>query len=405
MTTRIHAAFAALLAAAGVAATPASWAAGFTLNDTGMTQCLDHHGGLSSDCAKSGQDAAEGRDASDANPDDGVAGFSFRKVCISGQMAGEGTCPADPRLGRDLNNWGCTYDSITGLTWETKTADGLRHDGRRTTTNRNKKDSNFDDYNYDAMALIDATNREALCGATDWRLPDPLEFLSIVHYGRGAIGADGPFVDPTFFPNTRLAPSWTSTRSAENPKSAWAISLLDGSSREIKGYKFNFASPRLVHGTGLLQLRQAARAEGRFIVSADGTEVTDTLTGLVWRRCAAGMAWNNDTQACEGTATRFKWKAALDYAKANREGGWRLPNVKELLSIADFEAQDPAIDQQAFPNTPTDRAFLSSTMSATRKGMYGAVVSFSRGEVSQQSAYQFRSWPLRLVRGGALSVD
>jgi hypothetical protein len=399
MTIRIRAALAFLLASACMAATPASKAASIVLNDTGMTECVDHHGGLSTDCAKSGQDAAEGRDATDAYPDDGAAGFSFRKVCVSGQKAGEGTCPADPKLGAGLDNWGCTYDNITGLTWETKTSDGGRHDGRRTTTYRNKDDSNFDDYNWDAMALIDATNMEARCGATNWRLPELLEFHSIVHYGRGVIGADGPFIDPTFFPNTRFTPSWTSTRSADNPKAAWTVSLLDGSTREIKGAKSNFASPRLVHDmVGSLSKPQAARAADRFIPSPDGTEVSDTMTGLVWRRCAAGMAWNNVAQTCDGTATRFRWKVALDYAKDNVEGGWRLPNVKELLSIIDTGTQDPAIVQWAFPNTPTDRAFLSSTMSATRKGMYGAVVSFSRGEVLQQGAYEFRSWPLRLVR-------
>jgi len=30
-------------------------------------------------------------------------------------------------------------------------------------------------------------------------------------------------------------------------------------------------------------------AEGRFVVSADGQEVTDTQTKLIWQRCAVGQ--------------------------------------------------------------------------------------------------------------------
>ena len=38
----------------------------------------------------------------------------------------------------------------------------------------------------------------------------------------------------------------------------------------------------------------------RYSYSADGSEVTDSKTGLVWRRCAEGMSWSSG--ACTGTA-------------------------------------------------------------------------------------------------------
>ena len=39
----------------------------------------------------------------------------------------------------------------------------------------------------------------------------------------------------------------------------------------------------------------AAHAESRYTLSADGQEVTDTQTKLVWQRCAVGMKWNGKT--------------------------------------------------------------------------------------------------------------
>jgi hypothetical protein len=140
-----------------------------------------------------------------------------------------------------------------------------------------------------------------------------------------------------------------------------------------------------------------ARAKDRFIPSADGTEITDTMTGLIWRRCAAGMTWNADAQTCGGAPAGFHWTAALDYAKAHREGGWRLPNVKELFSIADHERVSPAIDDLAFPNTPTDKPFLSSPVHFYTGRVLVQVVSYSRGIVYKDFVNDF---PLRLVRRG-----
>jgi Protein of unknown function (DUF1566) len=90
-----------------------------------------------------------------------------------------------------------------------------------------------------------------------------------------------------------------------------------------------------------------------FTVSADGQEVTDTKTGLIWRRCAAGMTASGGT--CTGTASAFTHEAALTHAstQATVTGvAWRLPNVKELSSIADKSRSNPAIDTVAFPATP-----------------------------------------------------
>lgn len=381
--------------AASMAAT-AAWGRRVTLNDTGMTQCADSKGNWSSDCAKSRQDAAYGRDVNDAEPNDGVAGFSFHKVCRSGQMAGVGTCPADPPLGSGPDDWGCVYDNVSELTWEAKTNDGGMHDFQRTFTNKGGKSR---DEPSDAAWLVDATNAEALCGAQTWRLPDVSELQSIVHYGIGVPdGSGSTFVDPTFFPYALSWETWTRNGAVWDSKRAWRINF-DGGDINVEQRFYTGASARLVHKPArALSDSDKALAKSRFIPSVDGTDVTDTLTGLVWSRCVVGMVWANVTQTCEGTATEFSWAEALDYAKANRTGGWRIPNVKELISLADYEKESmPAIDTEAFPNTPT--AHLSSTPYFETK-LYVKWVSFGRGVVTESDVTSGDAFPIRMVRRG-----
>jgi hypothetical protein len=94
-------------------------------------------------------------------------------------------------------------------------------------------------------------------------------------------------------------------------------------------------------------------ADTRFVVSADGQEVHDTQTNLVWRRCAEGMAWEGS--ACKGKATRFKFgdakKHAEDAAPADGKA-WRIPTRDELKTIVIKQKKKPMTDAQAFPNTP-----------------------------------------------------
>lgn len=388
---------AALVAVSALVATPAAaWASRITLNDTGMTQCIDHHKQWSTECSKSWQDAAYGRDVQQSDPDDGIAGFSFTKVCRSGQVAGEGSCPLDPAMGNGPDDWGCVYDNISQLTWETKTSDGGVHDYRRNFTNRGRHGDSAD-----AAWLVDTTNAENLCGSTSWRLPDALELHSIVHYGQGA--PDLPpraFLDPTFFPYATPWITWTHNGLIQEPKWAWYVNFGDGDVSAAQRFD-STGSALLVHRTAQkLQKEQANIAKDRFIPSPDGTEVSDTLTGLVWSRCAAGMTWNNELQICSGAPATFGWRSALDYAKTNRDGGWRLPNPKELFSIADIEMRNPAINLTAFPNTPFNLPFISSTPTNVAGEIFVYEISYSDGEIFMDHAYGGNQTLIRLVRGG-----
>ncbi|MDO5691368.1 MAG: DUF1566 domain-containing protein [Pseudomonadota bacterium] len=96
----------------------------------------------------------------------------------------------------------------------------------------------------------------------------------------------------------------------------------------------------------------------RFSISADGTEVTDKQTKLIWRRCSEGQSWSGTT--CTGTATTMAHEAALKLARD--QGPWRLPDVDELNSLADKGCKNPAIDATAFPGTLSDWYWSSSPL-------------------------------------------
>jgi hypothetical protein len=72
------------------------------------------------------------------------------------------------------------------------------------------------------------------------------------------------------------------------------------------------------------------------VVQSDTNVVLDTLTGLMWARDVNLDATNN-----------FGWKTWVDaiaYCNTLDHGGyndWRLPNVKELQSLADFGTPRP----------------------------------------------------------------
>jgi len=77
---------------------------------------------------------------------------------------------------------------------------------------------------------------------------------------------------------------------------------------------------------------------GRLVVNGDGT-VTDTVTKLLWQQVATTQS--NSTTPAAGCAALV--------VGAHVAGTWRVPTVKELVSIVDYEsATAPTWDTAAF---------------------------------------------------------
>jgi len=109
-----------------------------------------------------------------------------------------------------------------------------------------------------------------------------------------------------------------------------------------------------------------------FVDNGDST-ITDQATGLMWAQDDSG----------EG----MLWEEALAYAEDSDYAGyddWRLPNIKELQSIADYSGVFPAMDTSVFNLTEltnimdqVDYPFYWSSTSNPVEGSDGEVESGS----------------------------
>jgi hypothetical protein len=125
----------------------------------------------------------------------------------------------------------------------------------------------------------------------------------------------------------------------------------------------------------------------------NGDEVIDKLNGLTWKRCTEGQTWDGTT--CTGTLPARSHEAALTLGNTGLGAtGWRLPNVKELSSLADKGCQAPSIDRTAFPATPINWYWTSSPVVGNSDSAW--CVSFYNGKVS--SSGRGGCFHVRLVR-------
>ncbi len=162
------------------------------------------------------------------------------------------------------------------------------------------------------------------------------------------------------------------------------------------------------------------KATGNAVIDCAGTgQDGDTLTGVAWPspRFAdngdqtvtdklTGLAWTRDANPANGYKS---WQQALDYVKTlnsrNHLGhnDWRLPNVNELESLVNKQADVAAwLGSQGFYNVQKDDYWTSSTYAAYTAcawsvGMYSGIVS---GHGKADGGYV---WPVR--RGQAAVVD
>jgi hypothetical protein len=98
----------------------------------------------------------------------------------------------------------------------------------------------------------------------------------------------------------------------------------------------------------------------------DEQTVRDRHTGLIWTRDHVSSKWLN-------------WKDAREACANCAFGGfddWRLPTIRELLTLGDYERYNPAIDPIF---TCESSWYWTSTPFASSPGVYAWVVSFDGG--------------------------
>lgn len=141
----------------------------------------------------------------------------------------------------------------------------------------------------------------------------------------------------------------------------------------------------------------------RYQTNGNGT-ATDLQTGLMWMRCAMGQTWDAQNTTCTGTATTYSWQGALQAVQTLDEGAgyagyndWRLPNLRELMSIERYHCSNPAINLTIFPATPSEGFWSSSQLESSFNIAW--VLDF--GTAHAVDDVMQTDYPIRLVRAGA----
>ena len=141
----------------------------------------------------------------------------------------------------------------------------------------------------------------------------------------------------------------------------------------------------------------------RFTDNLDGT-ITDNLTGLIWLKnanCFGQRTWDQAISDCNGLAD-----GTCGLTDGSSAGDWRFPNLKEILSLIDYDYYNPAISNTAgtgkwseddpFTNVQFGYYWSSSTGAGnTQYGWYMIMGSSYLAGTYKTTAYYV--WP---VRGG-----
>ena len=149
--------------------------------------------------------------------------------------------------------------------------------------------------------------------------------------------------------------------------------------------------PTLVLALAGVSFMSAAQAEGRFVISADGKEVTDTQTKLVWQRCAVGQNW--DGKVCAGKPTKISLAKAKEMGAAMTPA-WHLPTKEEMVSVVDKSQKKVKIDATAFPGAPG--VIFWATQAGSTDNLNAWLVNFKSGRVVANT--HKATYAVRLVR-------
>ena len=396
------------------------------LNDTGIQFCGEAIEGNNDPCIGKepwGQDAHYGRDAQAkagrlTKVGAGAAGFDFTKISNIGHEL-----PASAQLGINRFDWACTMDNVTGIMWEVKVNDvnHLRHKDHTYFWYFTKSpDGNPGYQGYTATTCnhtlggdycnteryIARVNLAGLCGYNDWRLPTIKELESIAHHEQY-----DPAVDKDYYPNTSNSTFWSISPNAASSDFAWGVGFSRGETYNDL-HRGNHLRVRLARGGKPFDPQAQAdhcmsgippaNPDSIYDDNENGT-LTDTRTGLTWKRCSEGQTWTGST--CSGSASPFSWAQALEHAQSHVYAGhndWRLPNVKELRSLVEECRSKPSINETMFPNTPNSAGspyFWSASPNASYANCAWDV-NFKSGYSHYVNRGSFNRSNVRLVRGG-----
>jgi len=128
---------------------------------------------------------------------------------------------------------------------------------------------------------------------------------------------------------------------------------------------------------------------GNYEILGNGT-IRHKITNLTWQRCTYGQTWNGST--CIGSPIRLTWVEALQIGEQNN---LRLPNIKELHTIFDYQCIYPPISLTLFPNTYATWDVNQSTEIGETRGLWSS----SPYITSTDNVEKTKAWYIGLGKG------
>ena len=276
------------------------------------------------------------------------------------QYAAQGLCVQPNLVVKTINGDKVVVDKNTGLKWQQSANEGT--------------------YSWiDANTYCDELT---YAGFSDWRLPAPHEFLTIVDNSKY-----NPAIDTTIFLNMLTddyGSFWTSKNYIGLNGNSGTTWRFDSSSGRIALSE----KTKLYHA---ICVRGDELPSGLFTVS-DGTGdavAIDLITGLVWQKTVpkTTSSWKDALSYCEN----------LTYADCS---DWRLPNKNELASLVNYSITNPPYSD--FPEISdlniSDLAYEMFWSSSTSVGEYNNdawSIYFNDGDVCDE--YKEGNYHVRCV--------
>ena len=233
-------------------------------------------------------------------------------------------------------------DNNTGLTWE--------------------KSPSENTYTWDnASNHCNDLNNSNYGGKSNWRVPNPLEFMTIVDNSTYNPATNSNF---TNMPSDSSVRFWTSAEYKRDTSYAYAFQPYYGSYGSDSNSYLKTKTYKVLCVSGE-EMQPATSANFTTQTISGKVVVTDSKTGLMWQK---------------EYETDKTWQDALKYCKDLTYAGysdWRLPNKNELASLINYEKSGAPYSY--FPDTLSTSFWSSSTYAPNTSRAW--VVYFYSGHV------------------------
>jgi len=242
---------------------------------------------------------------------------------------------------------------------------------------------------------------------SDWRIPTVNELKSLVHYGT-------PYSDQWLnsqgFVNVKSSYYWSATAYLGAAGKVWMINLNNGAEKMGATGTGYILLVRIVASDNIPKTEQAViytPADGayiqekvawpapRFTDNGDGT-VTDSLTGLMWLKDGGCLkkGWNDALNSIIDFNTNPLRYSCFGYTANYTD--WRMPNVRELESMINYDVSDVAgwLNSAGFTNIQYS-SYWTSTTSQKSAAQAWMVNMKKSGKVLQKKKSKYYAWPVR----------